>query len=297
MKIRRSGSRSDDVVDRRGQGGGPGVPLSLGAGGGIIGVIIALVALFMGGGLGGGGDEGGFDITDIFGRLQAPPPATSNRIDAAPDPDAELVDFVSFVISDVNDQWEIIFRNAGLEYTRAKLVLFDGGVQTGCGGASSAVGPFYCPPDQSAYLDLSFFRELASRFDAPGDFAQAYVIAHEVGHHIQNLTGVNEEVRRLQQRRPREANELSVRQELQADCFAGVWAYTTYERGLLEEGDIEEGLEAAAAVGDDRLQRQAGQRVDPESFTHGTSKQRQEWFMRGYRSGDPADCDTFSGDI
>jgi predicted metalloprotease len=183
------------------------------------------------------------------------------------------------------------------EYTDPKLVLFSGSVQSACGMAGAAVGPFYCPGDHKLYLDTSFFRDLRDRFGAPGDFAQAYVIAHEMGHHVQNLLGIDDQVRRQMDQSPDQQNELSVRQELQADCFAGVWAHSTYERGMLEKGDLQEGLRAASAVGDDRLQQQAGGRVNPETWTHGSSQQRETWFDRGFTSGSPDDCDTFNGDI
>ena len=200
------------------------------------------------------------------------------------------------MIGDVQDAWTGIFSGAGRDYERTTLVLFNGGVNTGCGAASSATGPFYCPNDRRVYLDLGFFRELRDRFGAPGDFAQAYVIAHEVGHHVQNLLGILPQVNEEQQRNPSQANELSVRLELQADCFAGVWAHTAYQRQILEDGDLEEGLTAAAAIGDDRIQSQAGQRVDRESFTHGSSEQRTRWFLKGFEGGDVASCDTFSAD-
>jgi predicted metalloprotease len=170
-------------------------------------------------------------------------------------------------------------------------------VQSACGTGQAAMGPFYCPLDGKVYIDLSFYDELRQRFQAPGDFAQAYVIAHEVGHHVQNITGVSNEVRKQQQKKPGDANDLSVRLELQADCLAGVWAHNTYENVVLERGDIDEGLAAAAAVGDDRLQKQAGVEVNPDTWTHGSSEQRKRWFTNGYESGNPDSCDTFSGDI
>jgi uncharacterized protein len=201
------------------------------------------------------------------------------------------------VLGDVEFTWSGIFKRAGRTYERTALVLFDGATQTGCGFGSSQTGPFYCPADRKVYIDLSFFRELRSRFGAPGDFAQAYVIAHEVGHHVQNQLGISDDVRSEQERNPEEANALSIRLELQADCFAGVWAHSAYEANLLEPGDLEEGLGAAVAVGDDRLQRQATGRIDRESWTHGSSEQRTHWFRRGFDGGDPNDCETFSGDV
>jgi predicted metalloprotease len=216
---------------------------------------------------------------------------------AAPDaplsttPEEErMVDFVSFVLDDNQSTWTGLLPN---RYQEARLVLFRDQVQSACGFGQAASGPFYCPGDAQVYLDLSFFEELSRRFGAPGDFAQAYVIAHEIGHHVQNLTGVEPRVRQLQRSDPSSANELSVRMELQADCYAGVWGASAAGRGLLELGDTEEGLTAAAAIGDDRLQQMSSGRVHPESFTHGSSEQRVEWFRRGLESGDPAACDTF----
>jgi predicted metalloprotease len=233
----------------------------------------------------------GADLERFPGVPAAPPGA--GGVPGA-DPDAELVDFVEFVVDDVQQTWAEEFSRSGLSYEPAFLELFTGVTSSGCGQASSAVGPFYCPLDETAYLDLDFFRELRARFGAPGDFAQAYVIAHEIGHHVQHQLGIDEQVRGVARSRPEQANELSIRQELQADCFAGVWAQSTYERGLLERGDLEEGLGAAAAVGDDRIQQQAGGRLNPESWTHGSAEQRTTWFQRGFESGNPDACDTFS---
>ena len=200
------------------------------------------------------------------------------------------------MLDDVQQTWAEQFRQAGREYQNARLATFSNSVSTrGCGDAPSAVGPFYCPADGYVYLDESFFDELSQRFGAPGDFAKAYVIAHEFGHHVQNLLGIDDQVREAVQRNPGDQNALSVRQELQADCLAGVWGHSANERGLLEAGDVEEGLGAAAAVGDDRLTQG---RASPDSFTHGTSEQRTRWFKRGFDSGDPQDCDTFAaGDL
>ena len=218
----------------------------------------------------------------------------SAAIPASQDPERDLRDFSAYVFTRAQEDWERRFERDGKRYERAKLVLYRDGVSTGCGSASSAVGPFYCPADENVYLDLSFYDDMARQLGAPGDFAWAYVIAHEVGHHVQQQLGTSDEVRRLSQESPGEANELSVRQELQADCYSGVWAYSVFAAGDLEEGDVEEATTAAAAVGDDRLQRRAGGSVNPDSFTHGTSEQRTRWFERGRTSGDPADCDTFS---
>jgi predicted metalloprotease len=205
-----------------------------------------------------------------------------------------MVQFVSFVLDDAQRTWTRVFQANGETYRDAKLVLFRDGVQSGCGVAQSAMGPFYCPLDQKVYLDLGFFEELDRRFGAPGDFAQAYVIAHELGHHVQNLSGTADQVRQMQEARPHLANQLSVRLELQADCYAGVWAHSTEQRDLLQQGDLAEGLAAASAVGDDRIQSQSMGGVNPESFTHGTAEQRASWFHRGYESGNPSACDTFS---
>lgn len=228
---------------------------------------------------------------DRVSTSQAPPAGGQ-----APAADDEQAQFVSVVLADTEDTWQQLFAASGKRYQEPRLVLFTDAVRSACGFANAAVGPFYCPADNKVYLDLGFFRDLKRRFGAPGDFAEAYVIAHEVGHHVQNLLGVSAEVRRRQRGLSKaEANALSVRLELQADCFAGVWAnQADRARSILEQGDIEEGLNAASAIGDDRLQRQAGGRVVPDSFTHGSSAQRVRWFRRGLASGDPAACDTFS---
>ena len=251
----------------------------MGAGGGLVGVIVVVVMMLLG-----GGDLGGA----LDGLEADAPPAQPGD---APPGEEKLVDFMSFVLDDAQNFWEDSFRQSGKDYQRAKLVIFDQSTRSACGGAFEQTGPHYCPPDQQIYLDLDFFRELRNRFGAPGDFAQAYVLAHEVGHHVQQLLGILSDVHEDG------SNEMSVRAELQADCFAGVWAFTTYQRDLLESGDLEEGLEAASAVGDDTLQEQAGQRVNPESWTHGSSEQRMEWFRRGFENGDPNSCNTFDGDI
>jgi predicted metalloprotease len=202
----------------------------------------------------------------------------------------ELVQFVSFVLDDAQDTWERLLPG---RYQRAALVLFRDAVQSACGFAEAATGPFYCPGDRKVYIDLGFYAELKQRFGAPGDFAQAYVLTHEIGHHVQTLLGIEERMRQMQQARPQLSNELSVRLELQADCFAGLWGNSTAQRNILERGDVEEGLNAAAAIGDDRIQRMSGARVAPERFTHGSSEQRVEWFRRGLQSGQIEACDTF----
>ena len=268
------GRRSSNVEDRRGMG------MPLVAGGGIGTVVLLLLAMFF-----------GFDPGMV---MQTGPrgPIDGQASPGASDP---ARDFVSVVLADTEDTWREVFRRMNREYRDPKLVLFTGAVQSACGMAGAAVGPFYCPADQKLYLDLSFFRTLRDRFSAPGDFAQAYVIAHEVGHHVQTLLGISERVMAARQRvSEREANALSVRQELQADCFAGIWAHHAHQaRQLLEEGDLEEALAAATAIGDDQLQRQRGGRVVPDSFTHGTSAQRVSWFKRGFASGEVRQCDTF----
>ncbi|MEP0813010.1 neutral zinc metallopeptidase [Trichocoleus sp. ST-U2] len=207
-----------------------------------------------------------------------------------------MADFVSVVLADTEDTWGNLFRQNGENYVEPKLVLFSNSVQSACGSASSAVGPFYCPADQKVYIDLSFYQDLKYKLNAPGDFAQAYVIAHEVGHHVQNLMGISSKVRTLQRQASRaEANQLSVRLELQADCFAGIWAHhANRSRQILEEGDVEEALNAASSIGDDRLQSQSKGHVVPDSFTHGSSAQRVRWFKRGIQTGEPVQCNTFA---
>lgn len=260
-----------------------GIPVGRGVGGGIVGIVVLLLAVFLGGGLGGGGGGG-----DIFGQMQSP----GGTVDPADD---DLVQFMSDALDDIQAFWSTD-AGIGTQYRDAQLVLYSGGVSTGgCGDAPSSVGPFYCPADEQAYIDLSFFQELDQRFGAEGDFAQVYVLAHELGHHVQNILGTSDEVHRAQEQDPSRVNEYSVRLELQADCYAGVWGNSAQDRGLLEPGDVEEGLGAAAAVGDDRLQQQAGAKVDTESWTHGSAASRQRWFSTGLESGDYRACDTFSG--
>ncbi len=224
------------------------------------------------------------------------PVGRSVQVGPPPPGQDELADFVSVVLADTEDTWNPIFAAAGRVYEEPRLVLFSGAVQSACGMAGAAMGPFYCPADRKLYIDLSFYDELKRRFRAPGDFAQAYVIAHEVGHHVQNLLGISDQVQARQQRVGRaEANDLSVRLELQADCLAGIWGHhTERERDMLETGDLEEALNAAAAIGDDRIQREATGRVMPDSFTHGSSAQRVRWFRVGFESGDVDRCDTFA---
>ena len=274
-----NGRRSENVEDRRGIGVG-GI-----AGGGVGVVVIALIAMFF-----------GVDPRVILQEAgQGPAPSGQQQavpVDPAQD---KLKDFVSVVLADTEDTWGEIFLRGGATYEKPKLVLFTGAVRSACGLAQSAVGPFYCPGDRKVYIDLEFYKMLEKRFGAPGEFAKAYVLAHEVGHHVQNLLGISGKVHAAMERSSRErANQLSVRQELQADCYAGIWAnHANRSRHILEAGDVESGLNAAAAIGDDRLQKQAQGYVAPESFTHGSSAQRVQWFRRGLESGELSACDTF----
>jgi predicted metalloprotease len=240
------------------------------------------------------------DLFTLVGGGGAAPPPGSAPAPTSPEEENQI-QFVSTVLDDSQQTWERIFANSGQPYRRAKLVLFTDTVSSGCGYAQAAMGPFYCPADEKVYIDLGFYNELQERFGAPGDFAQAYVIAHEIGHHIQNLLGFDDQVRRAQGQDPDRANELSVGLELQADCFAGVWAHSMdpslrgAEEPALQEGDLDEALNAAAAVGDDRIQSQGSGEVNPETWTHGSAEQRSQWFHRGFESGDVDSCDTFRG--
>jgi uncharacterized protein len=275
---------------RGGLGMGRGVTIPGGLG--ITGVIVFLLIQVLSGG---GGSGSSFGVDDPFGQgVQAP--GDAEGIPASQDPEKDLKDFSVYVFSNTLDTWAGIFKDQGNGFQRAKVVLYRDGVSTGCGDASSAVGPFYCPADERVYLDLSFYEDMESQLGAPGDFAWAYVIAHEVGHHVQEQLGTSREVSSAQREHPDDANALSVRLELQADCYAGVWAHTVFAAGDLEKGDIREAIRASGAVGDDRLQRRAGGQVNPDSFTHGSSEQRTDWFNRGRESGEPADCDTFSAE-
>ncbi len=284
------GRESDNVEDLRRGGGGGGMRRGI-AGGGIGVVLIAVVAMFLGidpsmimGLLGGGGPIGSGPQVSQQAPAQRPPA------------DDRAAKFVSVVLADTEDTWSALFKQGNAQYRVPKLVLFRGAVQSACGNAQSAMGPFYCPGDNKVYIDLSFFDELEQRFRAPGDFAKAYVIAHEIGHHVQNLLGIAGKVD-AQRRRVSEVenNRLSVRMELQADCLAGIWAHhANRTRQILERGDIEAAMAAATAIGDDRLQKQARGYVSPESFTHGTSEQRVRWFRRGLDSGQIAQCNTFA---
>lgn len=280
------GQRSENLEDRRGEGGGGGrfIPRSGGGRLGCGGILLLLVLSIV-------FERDFFSLLDAGGGVAVGPQASVDPSGPTTSSPAEEqnVDFVSFVLDDAQATWKNLLPG----YRDAKLVLFRDGVRSACGFAETAVGPFYCPGDEKVYIDLAFYEDLDRRFGAPGDFAQAYVLAHEIGHHVQNLTGIEREVRAAQQRQPDAANQLSVLMELQADCYAGVWAHASARKQLLEEGDLEEGLNAAAAVGDDRIQKRATGYVNPESFTHGTAKQRAEWFARGFKSGNPETCDTF----
>ncbi len=281
------GYRSDDVEDRRGQGGGGG---GLGSGG--VGLLFTLFKLF---GLP-GVLVGGAILFFGSGLLNSGSSTSSRAVpqeQAQPGQPGDGSDFVAFVFDDVQKTWKDVFSEHGERYQGAKLVLFTDATRTGCGTGEAVMGPFYCPLDQRVYIDLSFYRELKQRLGAPGDFAQAYVIAHEVGHHVQHLLGTDEKVQRAAKGEQTGADALSVRLELQADCYAGAWAKASDQRQMLEGGDIEEALTAAAAIGDDKLQQQGQGRVTPETWTHGSSAQRVRWFKRGYEVGTIEGCDTF----
>lgn len=275
---------SSNVEDRRGDGGGGGFSF----GGGSIGaVVLALVASYF----------LGIDPSTLLGFISHAPRQTQQAAPAhRPPADDEMARFVSKVLADTEDTWHAVFQEAGKEYREPKLVLFSGSTPTACGTGDTAMGPFYCPSDRKVYIDLAFYRELKVRFHAPGEFAEAYVIAHEVGHHVQNLLGLSAKVHAAQLRAgsKAQANALSVRLELQADCYAGVWGNRADRmRHIIEPGEIEQALTAATAIGDDNLQRQARGYAVPDTFTHGTSEQRVRWFRRGIESGDPKQCNTF----
>lgn len=273
----RSGRRSENLVDRRGV---PGV--AVGGGGGliVIGIIVALL----------GGDPTAFLVEGVNRTIQR---HTQQSTLPKADQD-ELVDFMSVVLGGTEDVWHAKFSAMGGRYAEPTMVVFSGMVDSACGTASAAVGPFYCPLDQTIYLDLEFFHELNTRFGAPGDFAQAYVLAHEVGHHVQNLLGVLKQTTEARRRlSSAEGNRVSVKTELMADCLAGIWAHETQDKGLLESGDVEEALTAASKIGDDAIQKRTQGTVVPDSFTHGSSAQRYEWFKKGFASGDPDACNTF----
>lgn len=276
---------SDNVEDRRGQsgspmGGGGGFRLPSGKGG-IVLLIIVLVAGYYG--------------VDLTGMLTGEPVSQQQTTQRSISPqDEEAAKFTKVILADTEDTWGAIFKDMGRQYPQPKLVMYRGATRTACGTGQSVTGPFYCPADSTVYIDLSFYDEMRNKLGAGGDFAQGYVIAHEVGHHVQKLLGIESKVRQLQQNASQaEANRLSVKMELQADCFAGVWGYNMQKQDYMETGDLQEALNAAEAIGDDRLQQQSQGRVVPDSFTHGTSQQRYTWFKRGFDSGDPAQCNTF----
>jgi len=276
-----TGRRSENVEDRRGmRSTGVGIRT-----GGLGMVVMVLIALYF-----------GVDPAVLLQTGLQQGPVDTDPAQAPPAPGEDpLAEFVAVVLGDTEDTWQMLFHSAGRRYEEPRLVLFSDAVQSACGHAQAAMGPFYCPADRKVYIDLSFYRDLRERHAAPGDFAQAYVIAHEVGHHVQNLLGIADQVQRQRaQIEQQAANRLQVRMELQADCFAGLWAHhADRARGILEQGDVEEALNAATAIGDDRLQHEAQGYVVPESFTHGTSTQRVRWFERGLRSGDLQSCNTF----
>ncbi|MBW2242416.1 MAG: neutral zinc metallopeptidase [Deltaproteobacteria bacterium] len=304
MRWERGGGRSRNVEDRRGERVGRGrrmrIPLPRGGlpmGGrkmSLGGVVLLLLLMFV-----------MRNNPELFAGVDGPTrvqvPGGSGFPGVVPGPttgpssrsagEDEAVEFVSFVIDDLNETWGRILPG----YRETQLVLFRGAVRSGCGTAQSAMGPFYCPADRKVYIDLGFYHELRQRFGAPGDFAQAYVLAHEIGHHIQTLSGLEARFRQAQQRQPRQRNPIQVRMELQADCLAGVWGHSTAKRNILEPGDVEEAMHAAAAIGDDRIQEMSTGQVRPEAFTHGSSEQRMRWFSKGLESGDPNACDTFDG--
>ncbi len=283
------GGVSQNVEDRRGAGGGGfrggfgGGGMRIGLGGALVLLILSLIF-----------KQNLFQLLDPNAAGSAPAAGAPAQSSAAED---TLVRFVSFVLDSAQSMWAQAVPSLGAEYREAQVVLFRNAIQSACGYAETASGPFYCPGDHKVYIDLGFYQELKDRYGAPGDFAQAYVLAHEIGHHVQWLLGTEEQVRRAQRSRPSRENDLSVRLELQADCYAGVWAHEADREGILEVGDVEEGLNAAAAVGDDRLQRMSSGHVNPESFTHGSSAERVAWFRRGYSSGRPDACDTFTGPV
>ena len=278
------GGSSDDVEDRRDDSGGGGFQfggIHLGLGGVIVLFVLSLIFK-----------------RDFLSLLSSGPAGTTGTAVSQPDTardqrEQPLVQFVTFVLNDAQNTWTQMLPSQGVQYHHAKLVLFRDSIDSACGLAQSVTGPFYCPEDEKVYIDLGFYDELKQRFGAPGEFAEAYVLAHEIGHHVQKLLGIEGKVEAARQRNPQQANQLSVRLELQADCFAGVWGHSTQERNILEPGDVDAGLKAAAAVGDDRLQRMSRGTVNPESFTHGTSAQRMEWFQRGFQGGTIASCNTF----
>lgn len=275
------GGESSDIEDRRGQSGGfiPGGRMGMGLGGAVVMLVLSLIF--------------GRDFVTGNTTTDSGAPTTANGEVSSSPAEERLVQFISFVLDDVQNTWRSILGDRHVPYEDAKLVLFRDQTYSGCGAAEATMGPFYCPLDEKVYIDLGFYDELRRRFGAPGDFAQAYVLAHELGHHVQHLLGIDAQARRLEQQNPQAANAVSVRLELQADCFAGIWAHSTDQRHLLQQGDIDEALNAAAAVGDDRIQRATTGHVNAETFTHGSAAQRSAWFKRGFTSGQIEACDTF----
>jgi uncharacterized protein len=289
------GGESGNIEDRRGSGGIG--PVHVGLGSTVILIVLSLIfgRDFVSDNVNPNPYSAGGSAAGSLGP--GGPNGPGAPVNESPEETKE-VQFVSFVLDTAEATWaKILPATTGTAWRNAKLVLFRDATQTGCGVGQTAMGPFYCPIDQKLYIDLAFFDELRSRFGAPGEFAQAYVLTHELGHHVQHLLGIDAAVRRAQQRDPSAANDLSVRLELQADCFAGVWGNATRGEGILEAGDLESGLNAAAAVGDDRIQRQTTGHVNTDTFTHGSSAQRVQWFRRGFDSGQPKDCDTFNGAV
>ena len=298
-------ANTGQIEDRRGAGGGGfgglrGGPIAIGTGGlGVVGVIITLLLTFLGKGAGGipGFDPNSVSNIDSTGAASTPASEISTSCSGVT-ASSDNATFIACANTNIQTFWTDLFTKSGQQYTETKLVLFTQGTQSGCGQASAATGPFYCPSDQKVYLDLDFFKVLASQLGGPNtDFAQAYVLAHEIGHHIQDLLGTEAQVRDSQQRNPSQVNALSVRLELQADCYAGVWGKSAFAAGKVSDAEISDALDAAASVGDDRIQKTTTGRVNPESFTHGTSAQRMKWFRNGFDTGDPDACDTFSGGI
>ena len=286
VRFKRNPTGPGRVIDRRGAGAGRGLKLG-GAGGGVA-IIVVLLMMFLGGGSGLG------DLTEVLAPVQAPSGGEA-PLDPATDPDADLVGFLEDVLQDTQSMWVQIFEQSDLDYRATDLVVFSGLTQSGCGGAYAQAGPHYCPLDERVYLDIDFLEQLQARFGARGDTAQAYIVAHEVGHHVQHLLGVLDELNRIRAEDPGSANDASIAVELQADCFAGVWLSTLQSgdsAAVLERNDLQEAMEAASAVGDDAIQRETTGRVDPETWTHGTSEQRLDWLMTGFETGQPSQCDT-----
>ena len=294
--------QSGNVEDQRGRSRGPvgnspfgrrgiNIPIGGARGGGIGSIVIIIIVFFV-------LQFMGVDMGSLLGGSSQSPSQTSQTTRTSPGANDEMKAFVATVLAETEDTWNGIFEASGSTYKEPRLVMFSGSFPSACGMANSAMGPFYCPVDQKVYLDTDFFAEMANRFGAAGDFAQAYVIAHEVGHHVQNLLGILPQFNRARQSMSEaEANQMSVRVELQADCFAGIWGKFTEQKGLLEKGDLEEALNAAQQIGDDALQKRSQGYVVPDSFTHGTSEQRATWFSRGFASGKLSSCDTFKGNI